>query len=185
MVPLEVLAGWRLQLQKPLMVADGGGIGDSGAGAEGVQLQEEGQWVSGICELFPRTTSITMKRGQGVEDVHVRTLANKCPGLEHINFDCLDSNLTDVALLALADKCSGLTYTNFRFCRELTDAAVLALAEKCLDLTHANFNFCSKLTDAGLLAFASKCPGLTHLDVSWCENLSVATKAAVREQLDS
>ena len=57
-VPAEVLAGWT---QAPFPVGGshasgrggGGGGGSSNAGEEGLK--------TGLCELFPRTTSVTMK----------------------------------------------------------------------------------------------------------------------------
>ena len=75
-----------------------------------------------MCELFPRTTSITMGRDQEFEDAHVITVADKCSGLTHADFGWC-KNLTDAALLAVADKCRGLMHANFGGCRNLTDAA--------------------------------------------------------------
>ena len=148
MVPFEVLAGWPLQLQTPLM-----------AGAEQPGAAGEEQWASGMCEVFPRTTSVTMGGGQEVEDAHVMALADKCTGLTHANFAGCE-NLTDAAVLALANKCHGLTHAIFYGCENLTDAALIGLADKCRGLTHANFSYCSNLTNATKTAITEQHPNL-------------------------
>ena len=82
-VPAEVLAGWR---QAPFPVGGshasgrgGGGGGSSSAGEEGLK--------TGLCELFPRTTSVTMKGGRhDVKDAHLMALADKCSGITHADF---------------------------------------------------------------------------------------------------
>eukprot|EP00729_Bicosta_minor_P000622 gene622-biopygen24782 len=136
-VPAEVLAGWR---QAPFTVggghasSSGGGSSSSSAGGEGLK--------TGLCELFPRTTFVTMKRGNGVIDAHLMALAGKCSGITHANFDGCE-NLTDAAVIALADKCPGITHATFGGDEnQLTDAAVIALADKCLGITHAAFSWC-------------------------------------------
>ena len=59
-VPVEVLDGWR---QTSLMSRGRGRrIG----------------WKTGLCELFPRSASITMGSRQGVEDAHLMAVADKC-----------------------------------------------------------------------------------------------------------
>ena len=78
-VPLQVVAGWRvlptlLQMAKG---ADSGGDGPEGDGAAaGGGAQQGGRWASGMCALFPHTTSVTMHE---VEDAHLLALADKCP----------------------------------------------------------------------------------------------------------
>ena len=70
-IPVEVLAGWRqttfgkkAQRTKRMLRRGGGNIaGDV--------------WKTGMCELFPRTTSITMVYRHGVEDSHLLALADK------------------------------------------------------------------------------------------------------------
>ena len=181
-VPLEVLAGW-LQKMQTASIVDGGGGGGGAASAGGAG----GGWTSGMCEVFPCTTSVTMGYGQGAKDAHVIMLANTCPGLTYANFSMCGS-LTTAALLSLADRCPGMNHSNskhanFTGCYNLTDAAVLALADKCRGLEHANFGACENLTDAALLALADKCRGLKHADFLLCRQLTPATKAAVREQL--
>ena len=99
--------------------------------------EEASDWKTGLCELFPRTASVTMG-GENVQDAH---------------------------LLALAAKCPGIMYANFGNCDKLTDAAVLALADKCPGITHADFTRCWNLTDAAVVALAGKCPGITHADL--------------------
>ena len=70
-VPFEVLAGW-FQQQQMQTVDGGGGGGAASAGREG--------WTSGMCEVFPRTTSITMGGGQGVHfSANVITCASSTP----------------------------------------------------------------------------------------------------------
>ena len=180
-VPLEVLAGWRV-LPTLLTVegADGGGDGADGGGiAVGGEEQQEGRWSSGMCALFPHTTSVTMADPQEVEDAHLLALADKCRGLTHVDFGyCY--KLTDAAVLALADKCRGITHVDFNYCDNLTDAALLALADKCRGLTHIAFR-CGKLTDAAVLGLADKCRGLTHANFGFCGKL---TDAAVLELAD-
>ena len=183
-VPLQVVAGWRVL---PTLVAVGSAdcVGDVSAegdeAAAGAGAQQEGRWASGMCALFPGTTSVTMGRGQEVKDAHLLALADKCRGLTHADFQgCW--NLTDAAVLELADKCRGLTHAAFAGCDQLTDAAVLAFADKCLGLTHANFWGCENLTDAAVLGLADKCRGLTHADFSWCGKLTDAATATVLEQ---
>ena len=164
-VPLEVVAGWRVL---PTLAVAGCANGGGGGSAEGDEAAaddaapEEERWASGMCALFPHTTSVTMAYEQGVEDAHVHALADKCHkcrGLTHANFyDC--DQLTDAAVLALADKCRGLTHANFRGCDNLTDAAVLELADKCRGLTHAEFYECRNLTDAAEAAIAKQHPGV-------------------------
>lgn len=68
-VPVEVLAGWRLQ--RPL---EGGG-GGGGAGPAGREQQGDA-WVTGMCELCPRATAITMRVRHTVADVHAIALAD-------------------------------------------------------------------------------------------------------------
>ena len=195
-VPVEVLAGWRLQ--RPLEGSGGGGRA-APAGGE----QQGNAWITGMCELFPRATAITMLPGHGVEDAHVIALA-KCRGLIEVDFASCDKltdaallaladtccglmrvyfsycgNLTDAALLALADKCRGLTKVRFDECRNLTDAAVLALADKCSGLTRVDFGSCSDLTDAVVLQLADKCPGLKIVDFTYCWNLTDAAVLAL------
>lgn len=173
MIPLEVLhdmlTGWPL----PAPEVDGGG---SAAAEELVQQEEEGRWVSGLCELFPHTTSIAMS--QEGADAHVMTLAGKWRDLKYANFSgCF---LTDATVLALADMCGGLTRAGFGHCGDLTDVAVRGLAKKCSGLTHVNFNFCVRLTDAAVLELADKCE-LTYADFGNCIDL---TDAAVRGLAD-
>ena len=153
-VPLEVFAGWL--------------------------APDEGRRASGMCALFPGTTSVAMRYRQEVEDAHLLALADKCRGLTHATFDAC-SNLTDAAVLELADKCRGLTHVRFKCCRKLTDAAVLELADKCRGMTHVDFGGCGNLTDAAVLELANKCRGLTHANFSCCYNL---TDAAVLELAD-
>ena len=108
-VPVEVLAGWRLQLEMPLIAGGGGGGSAAAAAAEEVGQQGEGRWASGMCEVFPRTTSVTMGRRHAVGGAHVMSLAGKCADLKHTDFEgCI--SMTDAALLALADKCRGLEH---------------------------------------------------------------------------
>ena len=176
-VPAEVLAGWR---QAPFTVggghassSGGGGSSSSSAGGEGLK--------TGLCELFPRTTFVTMKGGNGVIDAHLMALADKCSGIMRAGFDGC-RNLTDAAVIALADKCPGITHADFGGCRNLTDAAVVALADKCPGITHADFGWCRNLTDAAVLALADKCPGITHASFLLCGKLTDATKADVEVQ---
>ena len=117
-VPVEVLSGWRL-----ITV---------GANRKG--------WKTGLCELFPRTTSITMQVGlidEDPMDAHLLALANKCHGMQiaHVYFRYC-KKLTDAAVIALADKGPGITHVNFWGSRNLTDAAVIALAD---GTTHSTF----------------------------------------------
>ena len=169
-VPVEVLAGWG---QMPFVA--GGGDGGSTDGC----ADEEGDWKTGLCELFPRTASVTMG-GYNVQDAHLLALADKCPGIAHANFGYC-TKLTDAAVLALADKCHGIKHADFHYCTELTNAAVLALADKCHGITRASFARCYWLTDAAVIALADKCPGLTHADFSYCYHL---TGTAVRALAD-
>ena len=111
-VPGEVLAGWP---QTPFML--------SGEGAG---------WKSGLCELFPRATSVTLKWG-AAEDAH---------------------------FMALADTCPQITHADFGFCGKVTDAAVIALANGCTEITHANFYGSWNLSGAAALPLAGKCPGI-------------------------
>ena len=114
-IPVEVLAGWgqtpfMIRTQKETqrterMLRRGGGVGNIAGNV----------WKTGMCELFPRTTSVTMWYGQIVEDAHLLALADKCRGLTHANFKCC-GNMTDVAPLELAAKCikfSRLTHATF------------------------------------------------------------------------
>eukprot|EP00729_Bicosta_minor_P032568 gene32568-biopygen30351 len=147
-IPAEVFAGWR---QAPLTA--GGGL------------------KTGLCELFPRTTSVTMNGGYNywygeIDDIWMH--------------DVID--VTNAAVVALADKCSGITYADFSDIEELTDVAVMALADKCPGITHAAFSFCPNLTDAAVIALADKCPGITHANFYECENLTDAAMEAVRKQ---
>ena len=164
-VPAEVLAGWG---QAPFTVggshaSSGGGSSSSSAGGEGLK--------TGLCELFPRTTSVTMKGGHDVIDAHLMALADKCPGIMVARFGSCE-NLTDAAVIALVDKCRGIMRAGFDGCINLTDAAVIALADKCPGITHADFGYCGNLTDAAVIALADKCPGITHAYFNDCINLS-------------
>eukprot|EP00729_Bicosta_minor_P023763 gene23763-biopygen18357 len=125
-IPVEVLAGWKqtafvtrtrkntARTERMLRRNSRGG-GGGGAG----NTAESG-WTTGMCELFPRTTSVTMS-GDRIEDAHLMVLADKCPGITHVKFRRC-KNLTDAAVLALADKCPGITHADFCWCRNLTDA---------------------------------------------------------------
>lgn len=156
-VPLRALAGWRGRRMGVPAVCG----------------------VSGMCELFPRTTSVTLGLGvtenvqRGVKDAHLIALVEMCPGLTRVSFDSC-GNITDSAVLVLADRCSGLTHADFGRCSKLTDAALRALADKCRELTHANFSWCDTLTNAGVLELADKCRGLTHADFLGCDKLTDA-----------
>ena len=78
-VPLEVLAGW-------------------------VNLSDDdGRWKSGLCALFPGSTSVTLMSLQEIEDKHVKVLSDTCHRLTRVDFERCD-NLTDTAVLKLADK---------------------------------------------------------------------------------
>ena len=189
-IPLGVLVGWWV-LRRPFSDVDQfqyehvpegaiACVGDSSATAS-VGQQEEGGWASGMCEVFPRATSVTMSSEQGVEDAHLVLLAERCPGITYANFsDC--RNLTDAALIALADKCPGLKHANFGLCENLTDAAVIALADKCPGMKDANFAECYNLTDAAVIALADKCHRLTHADFGDCVNLTDAAVLALADK---
>ena len=114
-IPAKALSGWR---KTPFLSGSAGGGSRS-------SMKAARCWKSGLCELFPRTTSVTMG-GEYVEDAHLIALA--------------------------ADKfCTGITRACFGGGRNLTDAGVFALAHKstaCGGLTHVYFNECSNLTDA-------------------------------------
>ena len=91
-VPVEVLAGWK---QTPFMLGAG-----SGGGSISSSMVNARCWKTGLCELFPRTTSVTMSGGNNVEDAHMMALADKCPGITHADFGQCE-NLTDAAVVAL------------------------------------------------------------------------------------
>ena len=105
-VPLEILAGGFGSADDAAAAAAAGGVAAS-AGREG--------WASGMCDLFPRTKSITMGTWQEIGDAHVIALADKyykyC-GLKHANFGRCTS-LTDAVLVALANMCPGLKHADF------------------------------------------------------------------------
>ena len=165
-VPPEVLSGFR----------SNHGIGGCAAAST---TREE--WASGMCELFPRTTSITMVgRKHEVGVTHMMALSNKCRGLTHANFSY--SGLADAEVIALVDKCHGLTHANFGACSKLTNTAVLALADKCPGLEHVVFCYCDNLTDAAVRALADKCRGLKHADFSHCYNLTDAAVVALADK---
>ena len=175
-VPVEVLAGWR---QTPFILSAGGGV-STRVTRRSSAAADAARWRTGLCELFPRTTSVTMRKTQ-VEDAHLMALADKCPGITHANFNGC-KNLTDAAVLALAAKCPGITHADFRRCGNLTDAAVLALADKCPGFTLVDFSGCENLTDAAVVALADKCPGIMHANFYDCENLTHAMWEAVQTQ---
>eukprot|EP00729_Bicosta_minor_P032579 gene32579-biopygen23364 len=169
-VPVEVLAGWR---QTPFMLS-GGDDGRTNGGAEGAR-----GWKTGLCELFPRTTSVIIR--DTAVDAHLMALADKCRGITRADFrGCED--LTDAAVLALADKCRGITRADFGWCENLTDAAVLALADKCPGITRAYFYRCDQLTYAAVLALADKCPGITHAAFDGCGQLTDAAVLALADK---
>ena len=158
-IPVEALAGWgqttfvattrtNTERKERMLRRRGGGGG-------GGRNTADGGWTTGICELFPRTTSVTMSGGV-VYDAHLMALADKCRGITYASFNNCE-NLTDAAVIALADKCPGITHADFSCCENLTDAAVLALIDKCPGITHANFYGCSNLTDAAVVALAENC----------------------------
>ena len=177
------------------------GVYASGSAADTTGISEEARcWTTGLCELFPCTTSVTMKGG-GVKDEHLTVLASKCPKLAHANFTACQNltdeavrlwhhlthanfgwchNLTDTAVIALASHCRELTHVDFSKCGKLTDRAVLALAENCPGITHARFRSCRRLTDAAVLALAERCPNIEYADFSSC---SCITLSAAIERL--
>ena len=105
-VPVEVLVGWR---QTPFML--GAGIDVGAGGSSTARVEESRGWKTSLCELFPRTTSVTMGGRNNVEDAHMMALADKCPGITHADFTAC-GKLTDAAVIALADKCPGITHTD-------------------------------------------------------------------------
>ena len=154
----------------------GAGVG-AGGGAEG-----SGEWVSGMCKLFPRATYITMEIGYEALEAHVKMLAANCFALTHANFGKCKS-LPDTAVLALVDTCHtcrALTHADLSGCRNLTDAAVIALADTCRGLKHVDFFGCNNLTDAAVIAVADKCRGLTYADFG-CWNLTDAAVLALAD----
>ena len=152
-VPVEALAGW----PAPAVLATAG-------------------WRSGLCELFPLTTRISLC-STSVADAHVLAVASKCKGLTRADFGGCE-NLTDAAAVALADNCSALTWVNLSNCRRVTGAAALALATEC-SLEHADFERCCNLTAADVIAFASKCPALTWVNFYYNARLTDAAVAAL------
>lgn len=87
---------------------NGGGGGGGGKATAGAGAAGGARWASGMCELFPRTTSVTinMQWGDLCEDGHMMALADKChkcARLLHAHFFCCE-NLTDAAMIALAGK---------------------------------------------------------------------------------
>ena len=177
-VPVEVLAGWK---QTPFILGAGGGI-STRVTRRSSAAADAARWRTSLCELFPRTTSVTMKGGNNVEDAHMMALADKCRGITHADFGGC-KKLTDAAVVALADKCPGIMYADFSDCENLTDAAVVALADKCTGITHADFGWCENLTDAAVVALADKCPGITHADFYGCPNVTGAAKATLEATL--
>ena len=161
-VPLEALAGWQLKPTPNPRV--------------GLLLRRRmGAFVGGLCALFPRTTAVTMRQRQDIEDAHVIVLAEHLSGLKHANFrGC--RRLTTEALLALIKGCPHLDYSNFPWGLHLivTDAVLTLVADmhsgdrtvNNSGLTHANLSHCFNLTDAALIAFVDRFPGLTHADFS-------------------
>ena len=72
-----------------LLTAEGAdGVGDDSAGgnraAAGGSAQQEGCWASGMCALFPGTTSVTMGYAK---DAHLLALADKCHELTYADFN--------------------------------------------------------------------------------------------------
>eukprot|EP00729_Bicosta_minor_P003038 gene3038-biopygen25855 len=185
-IPVEALAGLKqtafvIRTRKNIERTERKLRRDSrGGGGGGAGNTAEVGWTTGMCELFPRTTSVTMNSSR-VNDAHLMVLAGKCHGITHADFACCQ-NLTDAAVIALADECSGITHTDFHACENLTDAAVVALADKCPGITHADFGRCWNLTDAAVVALADKCPGITHAVFRRCWNLTDAAKNAVTAQ---
>ena len=178
----SILAGWR---ETPFFLS-------RQAEAEADADAESSGWKSGLCELFPTASAVTMNiaprtenarydwssgwmghynhntlRVEGATDPDAIILADKCPGITQVNFKNCDK-LTDTAVIAFAEKCSGLIHADFSGCSNLTDAAVVALAEKCPRLIHASFARCSNLTDAAVVALAAKCRRLTHVNFNGC-----------------
>ena len=175
-VPVEVLVGSQL---RPLAGGDGSKQTNSSRGADA------GGWKSGLCELFPYTTSVTIGPTFGdcnhLTDAAMLALADKCRGITHADFSrCYD--LMDAAVIVLADKCRGITRVYFGDCGKLTDAALLALADKCPGITHADFSLCLNLTDVAVIALAGKCPSITYVNFSWCRNLTDAALLALAEK---
>ena len=160
-VPLEAVAGWTSAVQ--LHAGSGG-------------------WVSGLCKLFPRTASVTMRNAQcAEEDSMMIALAEGCPGIKRVDFGCdmyTGSRLTDAAVTVLAKQCRGITHANFVFCLRLTDAAVVALAEHC-SLVDFNFGFCQNVTDTSVVALAELCSGITHAKLYGCFRLTNAALIAL------
>ena len=115
-VPLLVLAGWPVL---PVLQ----------------NAQTESQWASGMCQLFPRSTSVTLGHHPGVTDAHV---------------------------LSLAGSCTGLTDADFRRCENLTDAALLALADKCRRLEDVIFDNCENVKGAFIKSFRQKIPNCEY-----------------------
>ena len=131
-VPAQVLAGWR---QGRSTV--GGGHGGGRSGGSSSSSTGEGGLKTGLCALFPRTTSVTTNGGV--------------------------NEVTDAHLMALADKCAGITLAAFGYCGNLTDAAVIALANACPGIAHADFSFCENLTDAAMEAVRKQRPNFSFL----------------------
>lgn len=166
-IPVQALAGSR---QPPMML-------DS-ISSDGSNSAKECGWKTGLCELFPHTTSVTMNGGRcpmrrcsTVEDAHLTALAEKCPEIAHANFG-LCTNLTNEAVIALANKCRGIKHANFHLCLGLTDVAVIELAKKCSTMTHVNFSGNLLLTDKAVVVLAANCPEMTSVSFNSCRNLT-------------
>lgn len=159
-VPCEVLTGWP---QTPFILSGGGGGGSS--------PEEGGRWKSGLCELFPGTTSVTLKWGVA-EDSHIVALADSCPGIKYLNFGFC-GKVTDAAVIALANKCPGITRANFYGSWNLSGAAALPLAYKCPGV----------LLGREIPTIPSKMVALARQVVSWDAALQCSATTAFRKML--
>ena len=113
-------------------------------------------WLRFVAQsgMFPRLTSIDLRRCYNITDAGVSALARGCPQLTSINLRC---------------------------CYKMTDAGVSALAQGCPQLTSINLSGCRKMTDAGLSALARGCPQLTSINLGYCYNITSAGKNALRQ----
>jgi ribosomal protein L28 len=92
-------------------------------------------------------------------------IAQRNPGLTHVQLKDMPVGITDAVLHALAEHCTGLRAVELSCANLVTDASVVALARACPRLHTLTLHRCTKLTNHSIKALVNHCRDLCHLDV--------------------
>eukprot|EP00899_Mesostigma_viride_P011755 jgi/Mesvir1/20580/Mv14821-RA.1 len=146
--------------------------------------------ISALVVGCPGLRRLNLSR-TGLSDASVRTIAEHCPRLEHLDVsDC--EGVSDAGIRAVAVGCRDLRHLAVAGCLRIKDAAIrlvaqqcprlqalvitrtvvgdvglLAVGASCHELSRLEMERCARVRGPGLTAVAEGCPRLEHLDISF------------------